>query len=100
MPTYDDTDEPPSFVVELPEGKGLEPPASGEQLWLDYGAQTSEELWLMYGFVPLKALSARPREPSRRVWQRGPRGDARRRGNARGEARLPCLLPLRPATRV
>jgi hypothetical protein len=56
--TYDDTDEPPSFVVELPDGKkaGEMPrtPGSGEQLWLDYGAQTSEELWLMYGFVPSK----------------------------------------------
>ena len=56
--TYDDTDEPPSFVVELPDGKKagemLRTPESGEQLWLDYGAQTSEELWLMYGFVPSK----------------------------------------------
>lgn len=80
--TYDDTDEPPSFVVELPEGKGLEPPASGEQLWLDYGAQTSEELWLMYGFVP-----SRP-SPHDRVSLLGAYGSADLEGMLGDEAML------------
>ena len=54
--SYDDTDDPPSFIVELKEPKGDEPPRArpqvGAQIWLDYGPQTSEELLLMYGFVP------------------------------------------------
>ena len=54
--TYDDTDDPPSFVVELKKAESGEapraPPTVGTQLWLDYGPQTSEELLLMYGFVP------------------------------------------------
>ena len=48
--TYDDTDEPPSFVIELVGGEA--PPPVGQQIFLDYGPQTSEELLLMYGFVP------------------------------------------------
>lgn len=53
--TFDPTDEPPSFVVELPAGEAR--PAPGEQLFLDYGRQTSEELALMYGFVPREPTS-------------------------------------------
>ena len=54
--TYDETDEPPSFLVELPEGGSA--PAVGQQLYLDYGPQTSEELLLMYGFVPAQPTAA------------------------------------------
>ena len=63
--TYDDSEEPACFIVGVkgehallaPEGpSGQAPPKtllqSGSQVWLDYGAQSSEELLLMYGFVP------------------------------------------------
>ena len=64
--TYDDSDDPPSFVVELkgPSSAATASytassgapaatasggaPAVGAQLWLDYGPQCSEELLLMY----------------------------------------------------
>ena len=51
-----DTDEPPSFIVELKPGQDMGgaggAPIVGQQLWLDYGEQSSDELMLMYGFVP------------------------------------------------
>ena len=60
--SYDDSEEPPCFVVQLmqPDGTtGGEASQSGEvgvdvgsQLWLDYGPVSSDELLLMYGFVP------------------------------------------------
>lgn len=51
--TYDDTDVPPSFAVDLLAPAVERPlPAVGTEVFLDYGPQTSEELLLMYGFVP------------------------------------------------
>lgn len=52
--TYDDTDVPPSFAVDLlaPAVERPLPAVGTEQVFLDYGPQTSEELLLMYGFVP------------------------------------------------
>ena len=50
--TYDEKDDPPSFIIELKEGDEVRAPSPKQQLHLDYGDKTCEELWLMYGFVP------------------------------------------------